>query len=133
MRTVGPLDSSTSGVHSGVVDMDAPPCSQLFSFRSESLRRLSGSTVSRPGGGRRERGTSVKTKLEVETKLAETFEAVEGKRVFPEVSLELDVAARWASVTFTAETTDNHMLLTVSICREAEVAIVHTFCTKESV
>ena len=48
VRTVGPLDSSTSGVHKGVVDMDAPPCSQLFSFRSESLRRISGSTVRRP-------------------------------------------------------------------------------------
>lgn len=78
MRTVGPLDSSTSGVHSGVVDMDAPPCSQLFSFRSESLRRLSGSTVSRPEGRRRERGTSVKTKLQGETKLAEASESVKG-------------------------------------------------------
>lgn len=64
---MGPLDSSTSGVHSGVVDMEAPPCSQLFSFRSESLRRLSGSTVSSPGGGRPEEGTSIKTRAEVET------------------------------------------------------------------
>lgn len=78
MRTVGPLDSSTSGVHSGVVDMDAPPCSQLFSFRSESLRRRSGSTVSRPEGGRQERGTSVKTEVQVETKLAEASKAVKG-------------------------------------------------------
>lgn len=62
MRTVGPLDSSTSGVHRGVVDMEAPPCSQLFSFRSDSLRRLSGSTVSKPEpGGRREREGSEPT------------------------------------------------------------------------
>lgn len=75
---MGPLDSSTSGVHSGVVDIEAPPCSQLFSFRSESLRRLSGSTVSSPDGGRRERGTSIKTKPEVETKAAEASGAAKG-------------------------------------------------------
>lgn len=48
--------------------MDAPPCSQLFSFRSESLRRLSGSTVNRPDGWFEQMGEGwVKTKREMKT------------------------------------------------------------------
>lgn len=64
-------------------------------------------------------GTLIKTKPQVETKAAWASAAVTGFQRDAE-----DVASGWVS-----ETTNNHTMLTVSVCQEAELAPVCSICT----